>query len=153
MFLWIYMHFTSCRQNTQNLKNLISLRPLELSDFHNYTLNPNKQVPESKNSQRHAPGSRGRLAAGDVGPGLANKWPRTSIAGTTDLLVEDLRRSPATAAAAAPRPARWGPAHGEVRRCELLCVLGKMFTDLGGGESGRGTEFTEVAVDGEIPST
>jgi hypothetical protein len=67
------MHFTSCRQNTQNLKNLISLRPLELSDFHNYTLHPNKQVPKSKNSHRHAPGGGGRLAAGDVGPRLANK--------------------------------------------------------------------------------
>jgi hypothetical protein len=39
------MQFTSCRQNTRRVKNLISLRPLETFDFHNSTLSSNNQAP------------------------------------------------------------------------------------------------------------
>jgi hypothetical protein len=69
-FIW---NLQALGKNTKGGKNLIFLRPLETFDFHNSTLSSNKPVPESKNSHKHAPGGGGELAAGDVGPKLANK--------------------------------------------------------------------------------
>jgi hypothetical protein len=60
------MEFTRFRQSTKEGKNLFAHRPLG-------TFESSQICPPVKISHRYAPGGGGELAAGDVGPGLANK--------------------------------------------------------------------------------
>jgi hypothetical protein len=55
-------------------------------NLHKSALESNTQVLESKDSHRHVPGGGGKLAASDVGSGLANKYHRIVIGLTLDLL-------------------------------------------------------------------
>jgi hypothetical protein len=69
-FIWI-LQVSSTTQKGR--KNLLSQESLELFELHNSTLSFNTQALEFQQLTQGCPQWRGRLAGGDVGPGMGIK--------------------------------------------------------------------------------
>jgi hypothetical protein len=114
------MQFTSYRQNTNELKNLLAHMPLG-------TFETSQICPRARISHKYAPGGGGRLAGGEVRPGRATSGPRLRLG----LPVPDWgacfgRRGRRRAAAARQgQHGRDGAKSGEGEGSTGQCVAGK----------------------------